>query len=251
MRETKSNNPVRRFIDRQLRNHKARIQRPKVWLVDEGIDKKWGYVEIPKIASTSITYCISQYLSQVEADTEFSDDSERLTKKYARKYAGHKSAKDIFRQHQDYFLFTFVRNPFARLYSCYADKILKVRDSGHNILWSHGFELDMDFSDFVSHLSGISDVNVNRHLKSQSFFVCHQGKPIVSYVGKFEDVTNEWTFLVDKLGLPALPHSNKSAASLTSYTTHYTPEIARMAYDRYKLDIELFGYADELKPLLG
>ncbi len=77
-------------------------------------------------------------------------------------------------------MFAFVRNPLDRLHSSYADKILDVRNAGgtKNIFWNLGITLDMDFETFVERIAEIPDEKIDRHLRAQSSFLCHEGKVV-------------------------------------------------------------------------
>ena len=68
----------------------------------------------------------------------------------------------------DYFRFGFVRNPWARLYSCYRDKILgpTLRDQQF-ILGHFGFTPGMAFADFVRGVAEIPDEEADGHFVGQ------------------------------------------------------------------------------------
>jgi len=155
-------------------------------------------------------------------------------------------------RNNDYFRFGFVRNPLDRLLSCYAQKIVYYeRELGMpSLLWRYGdsFNKDMSFAEFVVAVSRIPDRISDIHFRSQHTFFYHRKNLMVDFVGHFEQLEQDWNFLRDKLGLPELPHQNRS--NHINYREAYEPELAAIAARRYAKDIELFGYSDEIAELI-
>lgn len=152
----------------------------------------------------------------------------------------------------DYYRFGFVRNPLDRLLSCYAQKIVYYeRELGMPpLFWRYGktFHKDMTFEEFVEAVSRIPDRMSDVHFRSQHVSLYYHGKQMVDFVGHFERLEQDWEYLRKKFNLPQLPHQNRSHH--VDYREAYTPEIAAVAAKRYKKDIELFGYSDEIEKLL-
>jgi hypothetical protein len=118
------------------------------------------------------------------------------------------------------------------------------------LLWRYGkiFHKDMSFAEFVEAVAKIPDRVSDIHFRSQHTFLYHRKKLMVDFVGHFEQLDQDWGLLREKFGLPALPHQNRS--SHVDYREAYTPELARLAARRYKKDIDLFGYSEEIAELL-
>lgn len=156
-------------------------------------------------------------------------------------------------RHNDYFRFGFVRNPLDRLLSCYAQKIVYYqRQLGMpSLLWRYGnmFDKDMSFAEFVTAVARIPDRLSDIHFRSQHTFFYHRGQLMVDFVGHFEQLQDDWHKLQAGHELPELPHENRSRHA--DYRDAYTPELARLAAQRYAKDIELFGYADAVDALTG
>ncbi len=234
-----------RYFRKHLRNYKAWRQKPKVWVVaDEG----WVYVQIPKVASTSIARSIAVHLhakhGQPLALEEVSYEDVVAS---ADQYAKHLSGRQIAALNPALYKFAFARNPFDRLWSCYKNKIVDAEGTtGQNIFWSHGFEFGMSFEEFVHKVATIPDTHINRHLKSQSFFLAPEGELIVDHVARMEDMDAEWQQLMQRFHLPPLTHANQSSGGTAKrdYREHYSPELARITYQRYAHDIDLLGYRD-------
>ena len=136
----------------------------------------------------------------------------------------------------DYFKFTFTRNPWDRLLSCY--KYLKSggrNNCKHDI--DAGKELkDIEFSDFVRNITNYNFI----HIKPQMFFIEHINS--LDFIGRFENLQGDFNKVCDKIGLERrqLPHKNKSIHK--HYTEYYNDETKQIVAERYAKDIECFGY---------
>ena len=122
------------------------------------------------------------------------------------------------------FTFTFVRNPFDRALSAFSHIILE------EVLWSHmetgrphyskdgegllNFDtVYMLFSLFISRVLQIYDINKKSvHWMPQHFFVKCDDESIVNFVGRYEDLENDWKYIANKLqiseNLPFVPASH-------------------------------------------
>lgn len=150
-----------------------------------------------------------------------------------------------------FFSFGFVRNPLDRLYSCYAQKIVfygRMRNMPIEF-WRYGgvFHRDMTFADFVEAVVNIPDRFADQHFRSQHTFLYHKGAKTVDFIGRFENLDQDWKALRQRFDLPELGHENRSPHP--HYSKTYTPELARAAAERYSRDIALFGYEEAVAEL--
>ena len=208
---------------------------PKAILVPE---LKLGFVPTPKVANRSMKIAIASYTGmQWQGDIHHAP--------------WHFTPLALLRDN-DYFRFGFVRNPLDRLLSCYAQKIVyHQRELGMpSLLWRYGktFDKNMTFAEFVEAVAKIPDRVSDIHFRSQHTFFYHRKKLMVDFVGRFEQLEQDWNLLRQKFGLPGLPHQNRS--SHVDYRQAYTAELAAIAARRYERDIDLFDYTDELNELL-
>jgi len=160
---------------------------------------------------------------------------------------GHRSVsfyKQVFgTRYSDFFTFTIVRNPWDRLYSAY--KFLQ--KGGINIHDKNAFETHLstykDFEDFV--LKGLNEKIIWEimHLIPQYEFVCDKnGKIIVDYVGKFENLKESVDEINDILKLDfELKHHNKTDNK--DYKDIYTTEMIEKVHQIYQKDIDIFEYS--------
>jgi chondroitin 4-sulfotransferase 11 len=161
---------------------------------------------------------------------------------------------------EGYFKFAFVRNPWARVVSCYLDKVVNPNDRASKIL-DRFPELppNAPFADFVHFLAeteGGSDRYADRHWMSQYRFVAdEEGTPLsIDHVGRSEGLQEEFRHVCRRLDLPEieLPYLNTRhgwRGSVSDVEEHrayyrdfYTSETRAQVARRYERDIDLFGY---------
>ena len=77
---------------------------------------------------------------------------------------------------------------------------------------------------------------------SQHIFITDKNKDsIVDFVGRFEDIENDWAHVCSKINIEnKLMHSNKSTHE--DYRKEYSDKSAEVIYNIFKTDIEMFGY---------
>lgn len=146
--------------------------------------------------------------------------------------------------YQTHFKFTFVRNPWARILSTYHDKVKKQWSDTYPEEYHH-FRIKRykrfagkDFKYFINNFN----LNQDRHTMTQeSLFPVD----IVDYIGKFENLQQDFDTVCSKIGLDPhpLPHKNSSKpANYKHYTEYYDEETREIVAKKYAKDIELFGY---------
>ncbi len=145
----------------------------------------------------------------------------------------------------EYYKFTFVRNPWDRLLSAY--NFLKKGGMNHmdqefcdDILSSYD-----TFEQFVMEWVTHENVESWVHFIPQYHYI-YDGNMnlVVDFVGRFENFNDDFEKVRIKLGtgIP-LKHLNKTKDKKEkSYREAYTPKMAEKVAEVYKEDIELFGY---------
>lgn len=197
------------------------------------------YIPIPKVACRSIKFTLAQHIGLKGNPHTANWDYVPLA--------------TVNRQ-TGFFRFAYVRNPLDRLLSCYAQKIVQFRKEplrdGPLVFWKYGdtFHRDMEFGEFVRQVAQIPDRFSDPHFRSQHQFLLHRGKLAVDFLGRFESLQEDWDAVASRTALPPLPQQNRSKHR--PYQEEYTPELARIACERYRQDVHLFEYADEITALL-
>ena len=215
------------------------------------------FVHIPKTAGQSIEqyfYDLNgisekrKHTMLVSKNADPSKGPSRLAHMRAHEYVdyGHISAQ----QYKQYFSFAFVRNPWARLVSEYLHKKLDNKYTFKQFVFE-GFPSKNDFSDAYRHV-----------IPQIDFILNNKGEQIVNFVGRFENLTNDFRHVCQALKLESckLPHKNSTSSRRRSierkvrhlfrtekrikkhYTEYYDQETIDKVADLYKSDIERFAY---------
>lgn len=167
--------------------------------------------------------------------------------------------------YSDYFSFGFVRNPWARILSCYKAKICRkaninggpwlrflyyvTPDAWHakfnKFLRTPILSSYMSFDEFVEAVAGISDQHIDKHLRSQYKFLCDDdGELLTRYLGRLETFTEDFHYVATQIGLPSEEPRNTSLKIKPDLASYYNQRTWDLIADRYRRDIELLGYSD-------
>ena len=141
-----------------------------------------------------------------------------------------------------YFSFSFVRNPFDRLYSAY--KFLN--EGGMNHLDKLAFQTFLsefeDFEDFI--LNGLNEKLIYQitHFIPQHEYLCDKsGSILVDFIGRFENLDKDILLLSKKLNKNIeLNHHNYNSKS--DYREVYTNEMIYKVNQIYQRDMDIFKY---------
>jgi len=217
-------------LGKKIKDFKLRYLRYKYPLdaYPAGFDRyKCVFFHIPKAAGTSI--CLSMFGHQV----------------------GHLTFNQLYYSNpqkiSEYYKFTFVRNPWARLVSAYQFLSQGGMNSADSSWASSNLEQFDGFEDFV--MRWISEDNINSYIHfipQYKFITDRNGVIRADFVGKTENIDSDFQIVKAELGLKStLLHSNKSQNSNDKkhYTDYYNDEMQRIVASVYERDIELFGYS--------
>lgn len=193
---------------------------------------KFIFVRIPKTASSSIISVLEKY------DPDYIDGQHAEFGFYQT---------DFKKEWEDYFKFTFVRNPWSLRYSYYCYNKTTRGRAGR-------YARHLSFKDWVK-----------RYLRKGSF-----GRPQMQmigdvsnfdFIGRVENLQEDFNIVCDKIGIPHqdLPHENKTNCTRkfikkydrgrvnieknkANYIEHYDDELKEIMARKYREDIETFEY---------
>ncbi len=201
------------------------------------------YFPIPKVACSSLKKVCADLLQMQISSGDMKEDIHYQHFPYVKKYK-------INTDYKDYFKFCFVRNPWARVVSCYFNKVYvepgetreDTRFLGFGDNRKH-FRMGMGFEEFVEAVCRIPDKKADSHLVSQHTFLTDSaGNLLVDFIGKIETFEEDFQYICEQMNVKELeiPHLMKSKQ--VDYCSYYSEKTKEMVRRRYERDIDLFGY---------
>lgn len=209
-------------------------------------DKKLVYLRNSKVACSSIE--TSMY------DGVIKDD-----------YSIHRMVNDsgmrkskLSAEEEKYFKFTYVRNPYERLVSCYESKYHVDRDKYQKKMVRFDYYLcgylrkDRGFDNFIKRIARLPDSWMDEHFRLQ-YDLTHDrhGNKLVDHIGHYENLEEDFKEIRMKYGLKELPHYNNSGGKKRDWRSYYTIETAEIVYKKYEKDFRYLGYEDSYKDLIA
>ena len=178
----------------------------------------------------------------------------------------------------DYFKFVIVRNPWSRLVSAYLDKfVLDPKGAISSTKKIENFtykqsnssvdrQKSVNFRQFLEYIAAKEATRLNAHWRPQHLFL--EGVEF-DFIAKIESLSEDFLTIKEKLNLDVeLPYSSARKANyideedrdnlvsyaesyanelrtmkkLPQYKKFYTPELVELVREKYRQDIEMFGY---------
>ena len=202
---------------------------------------KFIFVHIRKAAGSSIRDTLEPLSIQKPTDVLSKIKSRILhIEKDYHKYA--------FRQHSDitmvkkimpkelfdtYFKFAFVRNPWKRLVSEF-EFIKRRPDHGR-----HKKVIKMTFTEYIIYQAKRVDAHQINMLADKD------GILQMDFIGKFENLQEDWNYICDKIGVKNKQLSHRKKATKVDYDNYYNGDNKEVIAKLWKKDIDTFGYKYE------
>jgi hypothetical protein len=141
-----------------------------------------------------------------------------------------------------YFKFTFVRNPWDRLYSAYNYLKNGGWDDDDKLWAEQNWAGITTFDQFVLEWLTPERLSSHLHLQPQHYFLLDfRGRALVDYLGYFETINQDFAAIAKRVNTEAiLAHTNASPRG--SYREAYSPQAQEKVANLYQRDIALFGY---------
>ena len=206
-------------------------------------DSKAIFIHIPKTAGSSIRNCLSNngFNQHGHVSNFYRKDSTISIK--------HQPCKFLKNNYiENYFKFCFVRNPWDIVVSSFL-WWKRAYEWASRTGWGHPRKRElmkkiytMNFSEYLkSYASNLNEIY--SHEMGQHFWiVSEQNEMIVDFIGRFENLQEDFNTICDKIGIPQqqLPHTNKT--NHKHYTEYYDDETRQIVAEKYEKDIEYFNY---------
>ncbi len=217
------------------------------YLINISETYKYIYFETPKVGCSTI----KRTLHKLEVDN-LSDIPEDVHDKNSSPLLSPLELEKNFTEYlnDDYFKFTFVRNPYTRILSCYLDKI--VGRSKIVFLPKIGFDpsAELSFKEFLLAVKKQSYAEMDSHWKPQSVLLAADSISL-DFIGRQENFDND----IQK----ALAIINKTESNLNTIENeaphavgankklqeYITDDIANLIQEIYTDDFSLYGYSKD------
>ncbi len=210
--------------------------------------KGFLFVHIAKTGGTSVRSALRKYrwggwytlpLWLASQASQCTRPRHKLGLKFPR-HAKAIAAKEMLPEavYQELFKFVFVRNPWDLQVSSYHHILREKPESIRNV---------RSFPDFLR-LKFDPDRPYDYMLDTSAelqheYIVDLQGRVIVDFIGRFENIEEDFHEVCQQIGIktPPLPHLRK-AEERDDYRRYYTDELAELIGNHYRRDLELLDY---------
>lgn len=200
------------------------------------------YMQVPKAASLTLRHRLGR--SDVQGETPAGDfRSLRQTTDSGRK----PPSIAALLQSDEYYRFTFVRNPYTRVLAAYIHKVLEDRAAWNDLHPRLGLGPEKpSFKAFLHHLAEQDPVWIDIHFRSQASLLL-TGIVDYHYIGRFETLDRDFATICRHLGLPPAPAEENVLFHATGATSRvdefYDPATRNLVYRLYQDDFRTFCYA--------
>jgi chondroitin 4-sulfotransferase 11 len=144
----------------------------------------------------------------------------------------------------EYFKFAFVRNPWDRLVSWYS--MITTRPKVPNELWRYVHYNSSNFTEFIHNCT--DEVKIKESLyfsfayNQLDYVTDENGDLIVDFIGQLENFGEDLRRVFGRIGLDLEVVPQKNRSKHRHYSTFYTPETESIVRERFRRDIDYFGY---------
>jgi hypothetical protein len=188
----------------------------------------WGYPWVPRVVANPTARVVRRALGKPPPGFDV----------HARNY-GWKLMTVPQAAESSLFRFAFVRNPWDRLVSVWANKVHALAGKQeHTNRFPPEVRPDWSFDRFARWV--VEQEVPEAHCRPQSRHVVYEGRLIVDFLGRFERLTEDWEVVRARFGLAPLPSRNRS--DHRPFRELYTPDLVKVVGDYYAEDVERFRY---------
>ena len=201
---------------------------------------KFYYCRIPKAANSTIVRTLASHVPGYNINKE---DPKAATAK--KMFKGFNQLKKFSKQFvlDNYFCFTFVRHPDARILSAYLDKIQRSVSNPKSKYFKYSH---MSFRDFLINLNG-NLLYENPHWAPQSELIPFK-KEEIHHIGRVENLATDIEYVLNHIfgkSLGTYTRSDNVRQSKTKIDEYFTDYEKSLTREIYHKDFELF-YPEEM-----
>jgi hypothetical protein len=197
---------------------------------------KFVFIAPPKTASSSVRKSLNPFsdirsCGDVSSSLYYHVKPEKLKKYF----------EDKNWNWDEYYKFAFVRNPWSR---CVSKWEYRRRVAFGETNSSNQVKLAITSRNLINKCGTFEGmIRQNNAGEPQHHWLFDDtGRKSVNFIGKLENLQEDFNTICDKIGIPhqQLPHKN--ATKHKHYTEYYDEETKQIVEEKYAKDIEYFGY---------
>lgn len=202
---------------------------------------KFIYTRVAKTGSVALIYALRNYVNDFDRvyDIESCDyDPCHISSLDIQKKVPH--------EFNEYFKWAFTRNPWDRLVS-----IWSMNKQSKNFTCTFPSHIP-DFLEFVKSLDNLDWMpkentyrKCNKKYFNYTFGNISDFTEGSDFIGKFENLQNDFDFICDTIGVPRQTLSYTNKTQHHHYSEYYDDETREIVAKKYAKDIEHFGYQFE------
>ncbi|MDP0490493.1 MAG: sulfotransferase family 2 domain-containing protein [Verrucomicrobiota bacterium JB023] len=179
-------------------------------------ERRFCFIHIPKTGGTSIERAFGWYQGN-----RGDQDHQTLILKQENG-----SIED------DYFVFTYVRNPWSRMVSWYRNVMRDEKKRKRMKMWPR-----QSFPSFVA-----KTIKRNQLPPQWDWVKTRNDELGVDFVGRFEHLQRDFETICGKLEIDTITLPHEVASTPVDYRSFYEDKTRRLIEDYYRKDIENWGY---------
>lgn len=218
-------------------------ERHYIWMPALGI----AYARVPKAANSSIRAALARQIAPEALPEGLAPQQDRFWHALARPLARPLTRRQFAAQAAQHGIwsFSFVRDPVARLYSAWTNKVIENPDPGAG-LRALGVRPGMRFEAFAACIAESPDAGADVHVRSQSAILVLGGRVLPSFIGRVEAMAQDWAHLRHEVRLRGGPdlgplgHRNRRAGAGPELADTLPPATLAAIRARYLEDFRRF-----------
>lgn len=195
--------------------------------------KPFILIHIAKSAGSSISKTLAAYIG--EPREKYRTGNHKFIRATGIEY--------IIPNISNYFIFSIIRNPFARTVSFYHYK-QQIRQPPHNLSINISFEEWIDMKGYTE-IPHMHTQLCRRVGFSNECGVKLEIHPIINFIGKLESINDDWITICRELGINPddcpLMHDKKSKHY--PYEEYYNSRTRSIIENYFAIDFKLFNYS--------
>jgi hypothetical protein len=204
---------------------------------------KFIFIHIQKCAGTSITYALVPHLGEEDVVLGCTPEGEKLSEIWGKtkglyKHVTAREAKEILGDEiwDNYFKFSFIRNPWDLTVSTYHWWLKTKWDDQHKT------------GEKIRSLDNFTEYVKSPYLRRNTcsgHVMDGKGNKLVDFLGRHESLEKDFAYICGRLSLPNINLPVRNVSNHRKYIEHYTEETKLIVKERFKRDLKNFNYSFE------